>query len=594
MTIPAQNTETSPMTAGVPLAPRELLDRLAELACLALGVKTAAEQARCAASIHVAIVPLRWTSAATFLTCGDTRDPATDQAPVALPANARSYVLMPLPRPRVSLVRPDTSTPSDLALCIWSAQPRMWIPKDLTALATVARTAAAELQWRFDLTPHKLVGNDGPVDPLHDPATEVGNRELFMDRLEMTRLRFTRHPEQRFAVMAISVEQFDSIETTLGHEAARDVLREFVARLRTALRDCDTIARIAGDQFGILLESVRDESDPARVAMRVHEGLRSPIETPSGKFMVSVCVGIVLSHAGIASAPRLMQLAGLSRLRAKSGGAPYEIYDASMQEHARARLEKEMELRHAVEAGEFDLHYQPIVSLDSGRIVQTEALLRWRHPQRGIVAAADFIGLAEDTGLAVPIGWFSLDRACQQYRSWSGQLGTTSTVSMSVNITAAHFRHRDITERFGAILRDNGVSTGINLEVTERMLIGEPARASAILRTLRELGLGIHLDDFGTGYSSLQYLHEMAFDAIKIDRGFVARMRNGGRDAKVVATIRELARQLGVPVIAEGVETAEHLALVRDLGCEFAQGYFFSRPQPAREIGDLISSEPAW
>ncbi|TMG78679.1 MAG: EAL domain-containing protein, partial [Betaproteobacteria bacterium] len=204
--------------------------------------------------------------------------------------------------------------------------------------------------------------------------------------------------------------------------------------------------------------------------------------------------------------------------------------------------------------------------------------------------------LAEETGLTVPMGWFALNNACRQLATWRQQLSGAGgdSLSMSINLTAAHFGLRDVIDQVGAILSGTGVSAGMNFEVTERSLIADPAKAAAVLNRLRALGVGIHLDDFGTGYSSLQYLHELPFDAIKIDRSFIARMSKGGRDAQIAATIRELARRLGVPVIAEGVETEEQLALVRELGCEFAQGYFFSRPIPGSQMAALLAKSPTW
>jgi EAL domain-containing protein (putative c-di-GMP-specific phosphodiesterase class I) len=311
--------------------------------------------------------------------------------------------------------------------------------------------------------------------------------------------------------------------------------------------------------------------------------------------MLSAHVGIVLNHAGADSVGRLMQLSGLARLRAASTGSSYEIYDPAMQDQARDRLRREMELRRAVERAEFTLHYQPIVSLESGRIVQAEALIRWRHPERGLVAAGEFIGLAEETGIAIPIGWFTLQEATRQLANWRSTLPTNGSLAVSVNVTAAHFKQQNVVEQVSTVLRNAQLAgTGINLEVTERLLIGNPTKAIATIAELRQLGVGIHLDDFGTGYSSLQYLHELSFDANKIDRSFIARLRNGGRDAQIVSTIRELARQLGVPVIAEGVETDEHLTLVRALGCEFAQGYLFARPMPPAELAQLIGKAPVW
>lgn len=579
--------------------PEDSLDRLSALAAVALFGSPKATQSD---ELRAAVVSLELPMRDGAVTCGDVAAPGTGTAPAPLPRGTRAWALLPLgdteppPRRERELWNASRDAPAEapLALLVTCARPRLWSTADSEALAVVAMAAAAELQLRQDLDRQLRIAEETRANPLHDPVTELANRELFLDRVEMALLRTFRHPDRRFAVMSLSLVQFHDIETTFGYDAAREVLKEFAVRLRTAVRNYDSIARIAGDEFGILLESIRDDSDAARVANRVHEFLRSPIDTRWAPFMVSANVGIVLSHSGADSANRLLQLAGLARARVQGSSAPYEIYDPLMQEHAQNRLHKEMELRRAVELGEFELYYQPIVSMATGRIVQTEALVRWRHPRRGIVTAADFIGLAEDTGLAVPMGWFTLNRACGQLTAWRETLSTIGPLSMSINVTAAHFHQRDVAQRFGEILGKAGVTQGVTLEVTERLLIRDPANARSVLTTLRELGLAIHLDDFGTGYSSLQYLHELPFDAIKIDRGFIARMGNGGRDAQIVSTIRELARQLGVPVIAEGVETAEHLALVRDLGCEFAQGYFFCRPLPATETTALLMANPQW
>lgn len=487
----------------------------------------------------------------------------------------------------------DDAQATGLALLVGSAAPRAWSDEDVAALSPVAATAAMEMQLRAGASLSAAQPEQAGASVLHDTITDLPNRQLFLDRVAMACLRHVRYENRHFAVMSLSIEQYHGIESTFGYEAARELLREFGKRLAHVLRNYDSVARLDADEFGILLESIRDQSDAARVAHRVHEALRVPIETRMDQFRVAANVGIVLSFSGIDSAERLTQLAMLARGRARETRAPYEIFDPVMQQHARARISKEMDLRRAVEAGEFELHYQPIVSLSTGRIASAEGLIRWRHPRQGLVSAAQFITLAEETGLAVPLGWLTISQACAQLNSWRQRPGHDQ-LGISVNVTAAHFRQRDMTEHIAEILRAQQVSAGISLEITEHMLISNIAEATAVLKELRRLGLAIHLDDFGTGYSSLQYLHELPFDAIKIDRGFIARMRNGGREAQVAFTIRELARQLGVPVIAEGVETPEHLGFVRDLGCEFAQGYFFARPVPPAEMDAMLTANPAW
>ena len=573
---------------SAPHLPEESLDRLSTIAALALGLPSASTGNH--AGVRAAILSVPGPFPEEGVACDDVTGVATSSH-WNLPSNSRSYLALPLATPEGTPIH--SGSDRDLVLCIALPATRSWSPADRVALRAVAATAAVEVRLRSDATRLERTAEDARSYPLHDPLTELAHRELFLDRVGMTLLRTARYQDRHFAVLSLRVEQFAHIETGFGYDTAREVLREFATRLKTVVRGYDSIARLAGDEFGILLESIRDDSDAARVANRMHEALRVPIRTGPEEFIVTANIGIVLSHSGVDSASRIVQLAGLARERARNSGAPYEIFDPSMQQRAQARLQKETELRRAVEGSQFDLHYQPIIALGSGKISGAEALLRWNHPSRGVVSAGEFIGLAEEAGLSVPLGTFAINHACAQLTSWS-TTPALAQLDVSVNITAAQFRHRDAARQLtdqlgGAIARSR-----IHLEVTERMLIGDPAFAKEVLEALRALGIRIHLDDFGTGYSSLQYLHELPLDAIKIDRSFIARLPKGGRDAQVVTTIRELARQIGVPVIAEGVETPEHLALIRDIGCEFAQGYYLSRPIPAGDLAALVARDPVW
>lgn len=482
-----------------------------------------------------------------------------------------------------------------LALCVAASVPRVWTVSDLTMLGMIASMAAIELQLRTDLAAYEGSVDKLRKDPLHDPVTELANRALFLDRVGQALLRCARSHERHMAVLSVRVNQQESIASGFGYDAAQEVLRECANRMRIAVRSVDSVARLSGDEFGILLESLRGDADSARVATRIHEAFRQPVRTTWDEFMVSVSVGVVLSTTGLDSPARLIQLAGLARERAKGTGAAYELFDPDMQRRAQTRLQYETELRRGVEAAEFELHYQPIIALDSGRIVELEALLRWRHPKRGLIAAGEFIAVAEQTGLIVPMGWLVLTEACEQIRRWRAQGNSPHQLSVSINMTAAHLRHRELLERMRAALHQAGLRDhALNFEITEGILIDDPESARNALNDLRALGVGIRLDDFGTGYSSLQYLHELPLDAIKIDRRFIARLGRESREGQVAATIRELARTLGVPVIAEGVETAEQLAMVRALECEYAQGYFFSHPLPPGQVSELVQANPQW
>ena len=528
-------------------------------------------------------------------TCDDTTAPGAPQPLPGMTPDVRAFAVVPMKDSTGRVSEGDREKDVELVLCIASVLPRKWTFSELAALVTVAGIAAVELELRSGLAKYEGSAEKLGRSPLHDPVTELANRELFGDRVGQALMRCARSPERHMAVLSLRIDQVASIESGFGDDAAHEVLKECARRLQVAVRNVDSVARLSGDEFGVLLESLRDDSDAARVAARIHDALRAAIVTTWDEFRVTASIGVVLSTTGLDSPARLIQLAGLAQERAKSTGAPYELFDPGMQKKAQARLNHETDLRRGVEGGEFELHYQPIISLDNGRVVGLEALVRWRHPKRGLVTAGEFITLAEETGLIVPMGWLALTEACDQIRTWRSQHGMQGPLSVSINMTAAHLRHRELAEKMRVALGDSDFSHHtLNFEITESILIDDPERAKTVLNELRALGVGVHLDDFGTGYSSLQYLHELPLDAIKIDRRFVARLGRESREAQVAVTIRELARQIGVPVIAEGVETPEQLALVRALGCEFAQGYLFSYPLPPAEMSELLRSNPSW
>jgi diguanylate cyclase (GGDEF)-like protein len=567
--------------------PADSLDRLSTLAASALG------DANNTTGFKVWVLPMPPGPllSATFV-CTDTRGPGSPRALAVLP-DVRAFVLVPLKHVNGAPMEDHTRDGGELTLLVTSPLPRAWTDTEIRALDPVAATAATELRLRVEIVRQARAAEQLRKYPLHDPITELGNRELFLDRVGQALVRFARAPDQHMAVMSLTVNQSADIANAFGYDAVNEVLRELANRLKVVVRNVDSAARLAGDEFGVLLEYLRDDSDAARVANRMHESLRTPIATSAGSFMVSSSIGIVLSELGIDSPARLIQLAGLARERARATGAPYEIFDPQMQKHAESRLNSEMELRRAMEGGEFELYYQPIIALDTGRIDKVEALARWHHPQRGLTAAADFIPLAEETGLIVPMNWTLLAQGCRQLQQWRSQ--TPTGMAMSINLTAANLSHASMLDRIRAELTGRALGQGtLNVEITEGVLIRDPKQAKRILGELRALGVGVHLDDFGTGYSSLNYLHELPLDAIKIDRRFIARLGGGQADGHVVATIRELARSMGVPVIAEGVETEEQLERVRQLGCEYAQGYYFSQPLPHAEMAALMRRNPVW
>ena len=433
-----------------------------------------------------------------------------------------------------------------------------------------------------------------------DALTGLPNRVLFLDRLAHAVERARRHKEFRFAVLSLDLDRFKAVNDSLGVRVGDEVIVDHARRLEKCVRGEDMVARLSGDEFAILLESLADDADAGRVADRMLRSLAAPVETREGVVFSTASIGIVLSSSGIEAGDeaniRLLQQAGVAMSRAKAGGrGRYEMFDRAMQARAVTRLRTETDLRTAVERGEFEIYYQPLVSLQSGRVTELEALLRWRHPSRGIVAPLDFIPLAEETGLIVPIGSWVLGDACRQVREWQRRFPREELLSLSVNLSVKQFAQPDFVAHMAGIVQSSGLDAHcLKLEITESIAIDDPDRTRGMLDELRGLGVRMYLDDFGTGYSSLGQLHRLSLDAIKIDRSFVMRMTEGPMHWQLVHTVRNLARNIGVTVIAEGVETKQQLDELRALGCESAQGYLFSRPVPASEMARMLEQDPRW
>ena len=573
------------------LVPESTIQRVAALVDMAIqSGETSPEEAQ--PSLHVSVCTSSDALVARPFACADTES-AREMTPApGMPADARAFVLLPLTGTGGIVIDPDHASVAHLTLGVASRVPRQWTSKQIVRLTTVAATVAAEIRARADFIALERIADGLRRYSLRDTLTELANRELLIDRLDQAILRSSRHKDARFGLFSLNLDQFANIEATLGYDAADDVLIDVAKRLQTVVRGFDTVARLGGDDFVLLVDGVTDHDAAANVAGRIRDALRSPITTRWGDtVIVSASIGIVLSASGTDSPARLLQLAGMARARAKTAGTGFEFFDQGMQEQAQRRLRRETELRRGIEAGEFELYYQPIVSLETGRVRQLEALIRWRHPDRGLITASEFVPLAEETGVIVPMGWWVLAQSCPQLADWRRRFGADLGLTVSVNVGAVHLVQRDIVARVEAVLLASGLPGNcVNLEITESALIAEPARIRATLEALGSLGVAIHLDDFGSGYSSLRYLQELPLNAIKIDRAFIAQMPRGGRHVQMVATIRELARQIGATVIAEGIETPDQLELAQSLQCEYGQGYFLAEPMPAAQIEALLST----
>ena len=449
-----------------------------------------------------------------------------------------------------------------------------------------------------DVTDRRRAEEQIQDDAFHDALTGLPNRALFMDRLQaaLARLQGALVRGQRkgmFAVMLLDVDRFKLVNDSLGHTVGDRLLVELSSALKAAVRPGDTVARLGGDEFTILLEDVDDRQEALRVAERVQAGLRDPFMLTGQEVFATVSIGIALSAPGYRRAEDVLRDADTAMYHAKAlGKSRHQVFDFSMHDEARRLLQLEHDLRRAVERREFRVHYQPIVRLGDGQIAGFEALVRWQHPERGLVPPSEFISLAEETGLVVPLGRIVLEEACRQTCEWSAPGGDELTVS--VNLSVKQFSQPDLAEQVAEILRASGLAPGrLKLEVTESMVMDNTDAAVALLRRLKALGLHIVIDDFGTGYSSLSYLLRLPADTLKIDRSFVSGGGDAERNASIVRTMVGLASSLGMDVVAEGVETEGQRALLAELGCPLAQGFLFSPAVDGAAVRRLLAAPAA-
>jgi diguanylate cyclase (GGDEF)-like protein len=573
--------------------PAATLDRAVKLVAAVLGAPVARLAAGDPMGPPIRIATVADLDVPSDVACSDTQAAGAPAVP-QFDDGVRAYVALPFERPRHD---PETGVRAPQpGLCVFSASPRVWSEREIELLRELASWLGAEFGLRGRVRVLERATDELKETSFRDTITGLPNRDLFTDRLTHAIERAKRHREFRFAVLSIDIDRFGGIVDSLGHEAGDEVLATIGRRLESWLRDEDTVARATRDEFLVLLEAIRGEHDAIRVAMRLQDALRQPISTASGEVFVTASVGIALGMGHLESATRLLQQAGIARSRAKSMGSDRHcMFDREMHDRADARLRLETDLRHAVEGGLFELYYQPTLSLDTGRVVELEALIRWRHPVRGVVGPLEFIPIAEETGLIVPIGAWVLAHACLQLAEWQQTFPRDVPLGMSVNVSARQLREPDFAQSVASLLAVSKLQpSSLKLEITENILIVDPERARAVLDQLRALGVGIYLDDFGTGYSSLRHLHQMRIDALKIDYTFVAAMDKAPAAHQVVRTLTDLARSLGVPSVAEGVESLEQLAMVRALGCDAAQGHLFSKPAAVARIEKLLAADTRW
>lgn len=445
----------------------------------------------------------------------------------------------------------------------------------------------------------------------HDGLTNLPNRALFLDRLQHGLTLSKRHSNYKFAVLLIDIDEFKIVNDSLGHTAGDELLIQIGQRLKDSVRRADmvsrprmngvtdraanedTLARLGGDEFAILLDDIRDPIEAVRVAERVQKELATPFAINQEQIVISASIGIASSTSPHTQAEDLVRDADIAMYRAKRAGkARCEVSDPAMHESAVKRLRLESDLRKGLEQGEFRVHYQPIVSLQTGKITGFEALTRWQRPE-GIVPPIEFIAVAEEIGLIIPMNRQLLREACQHLRSWQSEFPSNPPLTMSVNITPKEFDQPDLASEIGKTLKETGVDPEcLQLEIIETIAMGNAEKSSQVLAQLKALGVRLGIDDFGTGYSSLSRLRRIPVDTLKIDRTFISNMDSDPENHEIVRIIITLAHNLGLKVVAEGTETEGQVNLLKQLNCEMAQGYFFSRPADAQAMLKLLGSAP--
>ncbi len=443
-------------------------------------------------------------------------------------------------------------------------------------------------------TPFRIAGSQTDITDrkVHDPLTGLPNRALFLDRLERARARAKRGGRNLFAVLFLDLDRFKVVNDSLGHPVGDQLLVAVAGRVESCLRPGDTVARLGGDEFAVLLEEISEFDEAIEVASRVHSAFTHPFVAGDHELFVTVSIGIALGSSESEDLSGLLRDADTAMYRAKiAGRGRSQVFTGEMRSEVLAQLQLENDLRRAIERREFEVYYQPILALKKAEIIGFEALVRWHHPERGLVEPANFIAAAEETGIIVPLGMWVLEQACRQLHAWREADPAWAELTMSVNLSPKLFAQLHLVRDIIATLERSGLPPRLlKLELTEGILVHNPQAANAMLKELRALGIGVCIDDFGTGYSSLSYLTNLNVDVLKIDRSFINNLTNSGDGNEMVRNIVRMAAGLGLAVVAEGVETLHQREQLEAMNCEFVQGFHFSRPVDADTVWRTLLS----
>lgn len=430
----------------------------------------------------------------------------------------------------------------------------------------------------------------------YDPLTGLPNRALFMDRLRMAFAHQKRNKGYLFAILFLDLDRFKNINDSFGHLMGDELLIHVAKKLQAHIRPDDTIARFGGDEFVILLSDIRDEQDAALIAQRINAIFRDPFHLNEFELYVSVSIGIANSNHQYQQPEDILRDADTALYTAKSRGKSCcVVFDHSMHVNALDRLELEIDLRHAIDRGEFILFYQPIIHLEDRRTIGFEALVRWRHPRRGLLMPLEFIPLAEETGLIIPLSVWIIREACRQLRSWQEKYGSEKSLLVSVNISPLHLKYSGFVDQIKNILKETRLHPEhLAVEITENFMLENSADVTTVLTQLQELGVKIYIDDFGTGFSSLSYVQRFPINTLKIDRSFIDRLSASNKTVEIVQSIITMARNMNLHIIAEGVEDLDNLQELQNLKCESAQGFLFSQPVDIVEAEKFLMEQSGY
>ncbi|MBE9101856.1 EAL domain-containing protein [Vacuolonema iberomarrocanum] len=512
----------------------------------------------------------------------DTEDLPAHIELAAKTINVRSVLLMPLLHQQSYLG----------GICLQQCdRQRTWTEDEVVLIKAIADQCAIAIhqaqlyqQAQTELAERQRIEAQLRYDAFHDTLTGLPNRALLMNRLEHTlqlsQRRLIRYIPYQFAILFLDLDRFKVVNDSLGHTAGDCLLRNVAQQLQACLRMGDTVARLGGDEFVMLLEDIQGVHDAIEVANRIHQSLKAPISLNGHEVFISTSIGITLNSAHYTQPDQLLRDADIAMYRAKrrSRGA-YEIFDASMHTHALRQLQLESDLQRAVERQELSVYYQPIMALDDRHIQGFETLLRWHHPEQGMIAPGEFIPIAEETGLIIDLDLWVVEEACRQLKIWNQIFPMLPALTVSVNLSGQQFSYPELISRIDQVLDGSGISgSQLKLEITEGVLIENTEVAATILRQFQDRNIQVCLDDFGTGYSSLSYLHRFPIDSIKIDQSFITLLETDLEKSEIVKAIVNLALNLGINVVAEGLETPKQLAYLRSIKCQSGQGYLFSPP----------------